>query len=68
MKKLLFILLFALPFPLFAQTAKIKIDIEGTLAEIYSKVYGVFMEPIQIHFLYPHLLKLELRLREIGFC
>jgi alpha-N-arabinofuranosidase len=52
MKKLLFtLLLFALPFKLFAQTAKIKIDIDRTIGEIDPKIYGVFMEPI--HFSRP---------------
>jgi len=30
----------------FAQTAKIKIDVERTIGEIDPKIYGVFMEPI----------------------
>src|SRR5436190_2404263 len=47
MKKMTFILLFA-PFLLHAQTAKIKIDIDRTIGEIDPKIYGVFMEPIQI--------------------
>jgi alpha-L-arabinofuranosidase len=46
MKKLLFTLLLSLPSLLFAQTAKIKIDIERTIGEIDPKIYGVFMEPI----------------------
>jgi alpha-N-arabinofuranosidase len=46
MKKLLIPLLFALSFPLFAQTAKIKIDVNRTIGEIDPKIYGVFMEPI----------------------
>jgi alpha-L-arabinofuranosidase len=32
---------------IFAQTAKIKFDIERTIGEIDPKIYGVFMEPIQ---------------------
>jgi alpha-N-arabinofuranosidase len=47
MKKLFFALLLALPFSLFAQTAKIKIDVERTIGEIDPKIYGVFMEPIE---------------------
>lgn len=31
-----------------AQNAKIKIDVERSVAEIDPKIYGVFMEPIQI--------------------
>ena len=46
MKKLFFTVLFALPFFLSAQTAKIKIDIDRKIAEIDPKIYGVFMEPI----------------------
>jgi alpha-L-arabinofuranosidase len=48
MKKLLFILLLAFPFSLFAQTATIKIDIDRAIGEIDPNIYGVFMEPIQI--------------------
>ena len=47
MKKVTLILLLALPTFLSAQNAKIKIDIERTIAEIDPKIYGVFMEPIQ---------------------
>jgi alpha-N-arabinofuranosidase len=47
MKKLLVFLLLAPYSSLFAQTAKIKIDIERTIGEIDPKIYGVFMEPIQ---------------------
>ena len=47
MKKLFFTLLLALPFSLFAQTAKIKIDVDRTIGEIDPKIYGVFMEPIE---------------------
>jgi alpha-N-arabinofuranosidase len=46
MKKIFLTLLFALPFFLNAQTAKIKIDVDRTIAEIDPKIYGVFMEPI----------------------
>jgi len=48
MKRFL-VTLFVLPsYFLFAQNAKIKIDIERTIGEIDPKIYGVFMEPIQI--------------------
>ncbi|MBA7539388.1 Intracellular exo-alpha-(1-_5)-L-arabinofuranosidase [subsurface metagenome] len=40
-------LLLTLPFSMFAQTAKIKIDIDRKIGEIDPKIYGVFMEPIQ---------------------
>ncbi|MGE5861515.1 MAG: alpha-N-arabinofuranosidase, partial [Ignavibacteria bacterium] len=46
MIKLFFAFFLALPFILFAQTAKIKIDIDRTIGEIDPKIYGVFMEPI----------------------
>ena len=46
MKKSLFLLKLIFPLFLFSQTAKIKIDIERTIAEIDPKIYGVFMEPI----------------------
>jgi len=46
MKKFVFTLLLALSIPLFAQTAKIKIDISRTIGEIDPNIYGVFMEPI----------------------
>src|SRR5438067_657073 len=49
MKKTLFILLFALPFTLHSQTAKIKIDPDRTIADIDPKIYGVFMEPIHFN-------------------
>ena len=49
MKKLLFILLFAVSFSLLAQTAKIKIDVNRTVGEIDPKIYGVFMEPIHFN-------------------
>ncbi len=46
MKKIFFALLLALSFSVFAQTAKIKIDVTRTVGEIDPKIYGVFMEPI----------------------
>ena len=46
MKKVFVISVLALPLSLFAQTAKIKIDVDRTIAEIDPKIYGVFMEPI----------------------
>ena len=49
MKKFLFFLLFALPLPLSAQTAKIKIDVDRTIGAIDPKIYGVFMEPIHFN-------------------
>jgi alpha-N-arabinofuranosidase len=49
MKKMFFFLLFALPFSLQAQTAKIKIDINRTIGEIDPNIYGVFMEPIHFN-------------------
>lgn len=48
MKKTLFALLLMVPPFLFAQNAKIKIDIDRMIGEIDPKIYGVFMEPIQI--------------------
>ena len=47
MKKLLSVCLQVLPFFVFAQHAKIKIDVNRTIGEIDPKIYGVFMEPIQ---------------------
>lgn len=49
MKKLLFVFLLALSLPVFAQTAKIKIDVDRTIGEIDPKIYGVFMEPIHFN-------------------
>jgi alpha-L-arabinofuranosidase len=49
MKKIILILLLAFPFPIFSQTAKIKIDIDRTIGEIDPKIYGVFMEPIHFN-------------------
>ena len=46
MKKLVLIVLLALPLSLFAQNAKIKIDISREIGDIDPKIYGVFMEPI----------------------
>ncbi len=48
MKKICVTCLLAFPSFLFAQNAKIKIDIDRSIAEIDPKIYGVFMEPIQI--------------------
>jgi hypothetical protein len=47
MKKYIFPLFLLFPIALLAQTTKIKIDIDRTIAEIDPKIYGVFMEPIQ---------------------
>ena len=46
MKKIFITLLLALPFSLFAQNAKIKIDTDRKISEIDPGIYGVFMEPI----------------------
>lgn len=46
MKKIFLNVLILLPFSLFAQNAKIKIDIDRNIGEIDPKIYGVFMEPI----------------------
>jgi len=51
MKTVSFILLLVLPFSTFAQTAKIKIDVDRTIGEVDPNIYGVFMEPI--HFSRP---------------
>lgn len=48
MKKIFICVLMALPGIIHAQNAKIKIDVERTIGEIDPKIYGVFMEPIQI--------------------
>jgi alpha-N-arabinofuranosidase len=48
MKKMFFFLLMVLPCILLAQNAKIKIDPERAIGDIDPKIYGVFMEPIQI--------------------
>ena len=47
MKRLLVTLVVLPSYFLFAQNAKIKIDIERTIGEIDPRIYGVFMEPIQ---------------------
>ena len=49
MKKLFFVFLFVFSFPVFAQTARIKIDVDRTIGEIDPKIYGVFMEPIHFN-------------------
>ena len=49
MKKILFILSFIFSFAVFAQTAKIKIDVNRTVGKIDPKIYGVFMEPIHFN-------------------
>ena len=46
MKKIVLTLLVTLPLSLFAQNAKIKIDISREIGDIDPKIYGVFMEPI----------------------
>ena len=46
MKKIIITLLITLHYMVFAQDAKIKIDIDRTIGEIDPKIYGVFMEPI----------------------
>ena len=46
MKKFIITLLIALSYAIFAQDAKIKIDMDRTLGKIDPKIYGVFMEPI----------------------
>lgn len=51
MRKFLVTLLFTLSFCSFAHAAKIKIDVDRTIGEIDTKIYGVFMEPI--HFSFP---------------
>src|SRR6187399_3296431 len=48
MKKIFFTVLMAFPGIMYAQNAKIKIDVERTIGEIDPKIYGVFMEPITI--------------------
>ncbi|MDP4189400.1 MAG: alpha-L-arabinofuranosidase C-terminal domain-containing protein [Bacteroidota bacterium] len=47
MNKLVVFVLLTLPLSLFAQNAKIKIDVDRKIGEIDPKIYGVFMEPIQ---------------------
>ncbi|HZY25356.1 MAG TPA: alpha-N-arabinofuranosidase, partial [Bacteroidales bacterium] len=46
MKKIFLNVLIVLPLSLFAQNAKIKIDISREIGDIDPKIYGVFMEPI----------------------
>jgi alpha-N-arabinofuranosidase len=46
MKKIVLFVLLVLPLSLFAQDAKIKIDISREIGDIDPKIYGVFMEPI----------------------
>ncbi|MBK5270356.1 MAG: alpha-N-arabinofuranosidase, partial [Bacteroidia bacterium] len=48
MKKYIVLLALVLPYFLCAQTATIKIDVSRTIGEIDPRIYGVFMEPIQI--------------------
>src|SRR5947207_7408057 len=48
MKKIFFCVLMAFAGFVHGQNAKIKIDVERTIGEIDPKIYGVFMEPIQI--------------------
>jgi len=49
MKKILSIFPLAFSFSLYAQTAKIKIDIDRTIAAVDPRIYGVFMEPIHFN-------------------
>src|ERR1043166_1839518 len=49
MRKYISLFSFALPFTLFAQTAKIKIDADRTISPIDPRIYGVFMEPIHFN-------------------
>jgi alpha-N-arabinofuranosidase len=49
MKKINLTILLALPLSLFAQNAKIKIDISREIGDIDPKIYGVFMEPIHFN-------------------
>ena len=49
MKKIILTVLLALPLSLFAQNAKIKIDISREIGDIDPKIYGVFMEPIHFN-------------------
>ena len=49
MKNIFLNVLLVLPFSLFAQNAKIKIDIDRKIGEIDPKIYGVFMEPIHFN-------------------
>jgi alpha-N-arabinofuranosidase len=47
MKNLIFFALAAWPWPMSAQTARIRIDIERVLGVVDPNIYGVFMEPIE---------------------
>jgi alpha-L-arabinofuranosidase len=49
MKKFFISLMLILSLSSFAQTAKIKIDVNRPVGEIDSKIYGVFMEPIHFN-------------------
>jgi alpha-L-arabinofuranosidase len=49
MKKILLVLIAALPLTLGAQTAIIKIDTDRVIGTIDPKIYGVFMEPINFN-------------------
>jgi len=49
MKRLIVLLLLAPLMSVFAQTARIKIDIDRSVGDIDPKIYGVFMEPIQFN-------------------
>ena len=46
MKKIIVTVLLTVPLSLFAQNAKIKIDITREIGDIDPKIYGVLMEPI----------------------
>jgi alpha-L-arabinofuranosidase len=46
MKKIFLVILLVLPLALFAQNAKIKIDVSRNIGEVDPNIYGVFMEPI----------------------
>ncbi|MGZ3836557.1 MAG: alpha-L-arabinofuranosidase C-terminal domain-containing protein, partial [Mucilaginibacter sp.] len=49
MKKIILTVLLTGPLSLFAQNAKIKIDISREIGDIDPKIYGVFMEPIHFN-------------------
>jgi len=49
MKKILSILPLAFSFSLYAQNAKIRVDVDRTIATIDPRIYGVFMEPIHFN-------------------
>lgn len=49
MKRLIVLLLLTPLVSVFAQTARIKIDIDRSVGDIDPKIYGVFMEPIQFN-------------------